>query len=221
MKKLMIIAITVMGFNSFVKAQNKMEVSYSILKEGKETENVKEVKASDMGMLFINMLHIPDLSGWDQITAVVRFKGRKGAGGYIQFSAKEFASRLKTSKKTPGMKYLLLAVVNKIDNPDNGNGYFTIDAYPFESFGHKYVFSKEGAGNIDSYELEFELRGQKIIKYETVWEDGKSITKPVYGNYTSLSPKPTVKVYTDASVAAKAKSKKVGDPNDLKKLFGK
>ena len=43
MKKLMIIAITVMGFNSFVKAQNKMEVSYSILKEGKETEVMKQV----------------------------------------------------------------------------------------------------------------------------------------------------------------------------------
>ncbi|MCB0408606.1 MAG: hypothetical protein KDD29_00190 [Flavobacteriales bacterium] len=221
MKKMMIIAISMMCFHSFSMAQNKMEVSYSILKNGKETEHVKEVNASDMGMLFVNLLHVPDLSGYDMITAVVRFKGRNHSGGYIQFSADEFAAKLKSSKRTPGMKYLLLAVVNKIDNPDNGNGFFTIDEYPFEPFGYKYLFSKEGAGNIDNFQLEFELRGQKIIKYETVWENGKSVTKPVYGDFTSLSPKAEVTVNTDANVAAKPRSSKVGDPNDLKKMFGK
>lgn len=221
MKKFMMIAIAIMCFQTYLKAQNNMEVSYSILKDGQETKNVKEVKSSDMGMLFVSMLHVPDFSGYDLITAVVRFKGRESSGGYRQYTYDEFNSKLKNSTKTPGMKYLLLAVVNKIDNPDNGSGFFTIDEYPFEPFGYKYLFSKEGVKNLDSFQLEFELRGQKIIKHETVWENGKAITKPVYGNFSSLGPKAEVTVYTDANVSAKPRSSKVGDPNDLKNLFGK
>ncbi|MCB0400631.1 MAG: hypothetical protein KDD41_00965 [Flavobacteriales bacterium] len=220
MKKLMIIAISIICFHPKTEAQNNIDISYSILKDGKEIKNVKEVNASDMGMLFVSLLHVPDLSSYDLITAAIRFKGRTHSGGYIQYSPDVFASKLRDSKKTPGMKYLLLAVVNNIDDPENGYGFFTIDEYPFEPFGYKYLFSKEGAGNIDNFQLEFELRGQKVIKYETVWENGKAITKPVYGNFVSLSPKTQVQINTDANVAKKPRSSKVNDPNDLKKLFG-
>lgn len=221
MKKLLIITILMMCFGTIIKAQKSIEVSYSILKNGSEIKNVKEVNSSDMGMLFVSLTHVPDFSGYDLITVVVRFKTRKGSGGFIEYTLDEFMAKLKNSTKITGMKYLLLAVVNKVDNPDNGNGYFTIDEYPFEPFGFKYLFSKEGAGNLDAYQLEFELRGQKIIKYETVWEDGKSITKPVYGDFASLSSKAEITVKTDASVTAKSRSSKVNDANDLKKMFGK